>query len=86
VEIRLRCLEASTRIAGAELPNGAVSNVVAEDVMQMADVYFAYVKGISLRTNLRRVLEQRKPVAVSQLQTADEAQLPEPANEVQRFR
>jgi hypothetical protein len=54
--------------------------------MQMADVYFAYVKGISLRTNLRRVLEQRKPVAVSQLQAADEAQLPEPANTVQRFR
>jgi len=86
VEIRLRCLEASTRIAGSELPNGAASNVIAEDVMQMADVYFAYVKGISLRTNLRRVLEQRKPAAVNQLQNTDETQLPEPANTVQRFR
>jgi hypothetical protein len=60
VEIRLRCLEASTRVASAESANGGTGGAVAEDVMQIADVYFAYVKGIQLRTNLKPVLDQRK--------------------------
>jgi len=71
-EIRLRCLEASTRIAGADLENGAASNAVAEDAMHIADVYFAYVKGIALRTNLRPVLNQKKPAA--SLQGANETE------------
>ena len=65
VEIRLRCLEASTRIASAETPNGATSGAIAEDAMQIADVYFAYVKGIQLRANLRPVLDQRKATYAS---------------------
>lgn len=71
-EIRLRCLEASTRIAGADLANGAASNAVAEDAMHIADVYFAYVKGIALRTNLRPVLNQKKPAP--SLQGANETE------------
>jgi hypothetical protein len=63
VEIRLRCLEASTRIATSEFANGATSSANAEDAMQIADVYFAYVKGIPLRANLRPVLERKKRVA-----------------------
>jgi len=63
VEIRMRCLEASTRIASAELGNGATSGAVAQDVIQIADVYFAYVKGIAVRSNLRPVLEQQKMAA-----------------------
>jgi len=59
----MRCLEASTRIASAELANGATSGAVAQDVIQIADVYFAYVKGIALRSNLRPVLDQQKAAA-----------------------
>ena len=63
VEIRMRCLEASSRIANAELANGAANGVVAQDVIQVADVYFAYVKGIALRSNLHPVLDQQKAAA-----------------------
>ncbi|MGZ5926684.1 MAG: hypothetical protein ACXWLJ_08385 [Rhizomicrobium sp.] len=84
-EIRLRCLEASTRIAGAELANGASSNAVAEDAMHIADVYFAYVKGIALRTNLRPVLHQNKP-AVGNLQGANETEPTEIVAKIPRFR
>lgn len=83
-EIRLRCLEASTRIAGAELANGATSNAVAEDAMHIADVYFAYVKGITLRSNLRPVLNQSKP-AVG-LHGANEAEATEIVAKLPRFR
>ena len=85
-EIRLRCLEASTRIAGAELANGASSNAVAEDAMHIADVYFAYVKGIALRTNLRPVLHQKKPAAVGNLQGANETEPAEMVAKIPRFR
>ena len=61
VEIRLRCLEASTRIASDETSNGERRNAIAEDAMRIADAYFAYVKGYSMRVNLRPVLEQSKP-------------------------
>jgi hypothetical protein len=83
-EIRLRCLEASTRIAGADLANGAASNAVAEDAMHIADVYFAYVKGIALRTNLRPVLHQKKPAAVGS--GANETDHAEIVAKIPRFR
>jgi len=54
--------------------------------MHIADVYFAYVKGISLRTNLRPVLHQKKPAA--NLQGANETD-PNPAEivaKIPRFR
>jgi hypothetical protein len=60
VEIRLRCLEASNRIASSELANGATSCAIAEEAMQIADVYFAYVKGIQSRANLRPAPDQKK--------------------------
>jgi len=60
VEIRLRCLEASSRIASSEFADGATSSAIAEDAMQIADVYFAYVKGIPLGANLRRAPDQKK--------------------------
>jgi hypothetical protein len=79
-EIRLRCLEASTRIAGTDLANATAATALAEDAMHIADVYFAYVKGISLRTNLRPVLQQKKPAA--NLQGANET---DPGHEVAKF-
>lgn len=85
-EIRLRCLEASTRIAGADLANGAASNLVAEDAMHIADVYFAYVKGIALRTNLRPVLHQKKPAANLQGANEIEPSHAETVAKIPRFR
>jgi len=83
-EIRLRCLEASSRIAGADLANGAAGHAVAEDAMHIADVYFAYVKGIALRTNLRPVLNHKKSAAG--LQGANEAEPAEMVAKLPRFR
>ena len=85
-EIRLRCLEASTRIAGADLTNGAAATAVAEDAMHIADVYFAYVKGISLRTNLRPVLQQKKPAANLQGANETDPDHPEVVAKIPRFR
>ena len=84
-EIRLRCLEASTRVAGADLANGAAATAVAEDAMHIADVYFAYVKGISLRTNLRPVLHQNKPAALQGANETD-ANPAEIVAKIPRFR
>jgi hypothetical protein len=67
VEIRLKCLEASSRIASSELANGVTSSAIAEDALQIADVYFAYVKGIPLRANLRPVLNQKKAATAGRL-------------------
>jgi hypothetical protein len=79
-------LEASTRIAGADLANGVAPTAAAEDAMHIADVYFAYVKGISLRTNLRPVLQQKKPAANLQGANETEPGPPEMVAKIPRFR
>jgi hypothetical protein len=52
--------------------------------MHIADVYFAYVKGIALRTNLRPVLQQKKPAA--NLHGANETEPTEIVAKIPRFR
>ena len=71
VEIRLRCLEASSRIASSEFADGATSSAIAEDAMQIADVYFAYVKGIPLRTKLRPAFDQKNVATAGRLNASN---------------
>ena len=54
--------------------------------MHIADVYFAYVKGIALRTNLRPVLHQKKSASVGSLQGANETEPTEIVAKIPRFR
>ena len=54
--------------------------------MHIADVYFAYVKGIALRTNLRPVLHQKKTAANLQGANEIEPSHAEAVAKIPRFR
>jgi hypothetical protein len=69
-EIRLRCLEASIRSASNDRDH---PHEIAENAIQIADIYCAYVKGRSKRSvlipTLRKLAGEAQPVI-------DQASLP----------